>query len=192
MITRLDALLDSIHPEQTRNKLMARMDETINRFRIETNRIPDAIMYRDIVTRFLQQLEWQLGTLPSGVDLPEPMLWDRASRLLRKAYGPHGEVAAFETQRSGAEGGLLGVLRRIASVATNERLEEEVAARVDSFCHRLSAEEFLAAGREYLDKHGHLLPAEITQGFAARARLNLAALLKQHHRLLVATTRVSR
>ena len=119
-------------------------------------------------------------------------MWQRASRLLRKAYGPHGDVAAFETQRTGAEGGLLNVLRRTAAAAADERIDDEVAARVDNFCRRLSAGEFLAAGREYLDKHGHMLPPEITQGFAARARMNLAALLKQHHRLLVATTRVGR
>jgi len=192
MPTRLDVLLDSIHPEKTRDALMERVDETLNAFPLENNRVTNAIAYRAILGCFVGQLEQQLGIWPETTELPEPVLWRRATRLLCKTYGPHGDVVAFETQRTGAEGGLLNVLRRVAAAAADERMNEEVAARVDDFCRRLSAEEFLDAGREYLNKYGHMLPPEITQGLAARARLNLASLLKQHHRMLVATTRAGR
>lgn len=192
MPTAVGRLLDEIHPDRTRNALLTRMDETINRFRIGKNRVDDAIAFAGLVGRFVNELDMRLDILPSSAALPEPMQWQRAVRLLRKVYGPHGEVAAFEIQRAGAEGGLYGVLKRLALAAAEERIEEVVSLRVDGFCQRLSAEEYLATGGEYLSKYGHLLPAEIQRGFATRARLSLAAVLKQHHLLLVQTTRVGR
>ena len=192
MPTLLDELLAGIQPARIREKLLARMDDAINAFRIERNRLTDAIEYRDQVCRFVRQLDRHMAITPTSELLPDNVVWQRASRLLRKAYGTHGETAAYETQRAGAEGGFHGVLRRLATAAADEGIDKDIATRVDSFCKRLSADDYLAVGREYLEKHGHLLPAEMSEGSATRARLNLAALLKQHHRLLVATHGVGR
>jgi hypothetical protein len=190
MPTPLDRLLDAIHPARTHDVVQRHVDETINGFRIVSNIVTDAIEYHDIVCRFTHRLDSRLGLLPADMPVANSVLWERASRLLRESYGPRGEIAAYEIQRVGAEAGLLGVLRRMASLAAEERTEADVDAWVTAFCGRLSADEYLAVGEEYIRKYGHVLPAEMRTNFTCRARLNLEGLLKQHHQLLLETNRV--
>jgi len=191
-MSKLDQLLESIHPHRTREVIHRRADEALAGFRIRANIVSDAIVFHDIVCRFVGHLDNHLRLVPYHVELPADMRWRRAVELLRKTLGPHAELAAFDMARSGAEGGLYGVLRRLAREAVAEQADKEVAQRVDSFCQRLTAEEYLAAGQEYLCKHGHLLPREMTTGFGGRACVNLAELLKKHHRALTALNEVGR
>ena len=192
MPTALEQVLNSIHPAWTREIVYRHADEAIASFRVVSNIVTDAIQYREIVCRFVQHVDHCLGLMPAEVTLPTGMLWQRASRLLHKEYGPQGDVASFDIQRAGTEGGLYAVLRQLAVEAARQKTTEDVSIRVDSFCQRLSAEEYVAAGEEYVRKYGHLLPAEIREGSSTRVRLNLAGLLKQHHELLVSTNRVGR
>ena len=181
MKTKLDQLLDSIHPTRTSERLQRRADTVLNGLRIRSNLVDDAIRFRDILCRFVQQLDSHLGIVPTDVSLPRDVVWQRACELLRSPFGQHGESAAFEIAQTGAEGGLHSVLRRVAAEAVRLQQEKEVRQRVESFCRCLSAEQYLAAGAEYIEKHGRLLPQELRTGFAGRARLNLAELLKRHH-----------
>lgn len=192
MPTKLDQLLEAIHPDRTRHVVQRHVDDAINAFRITSNIVTDAIEYHDIVCRFTASLDRRFGLLPEGMSVPTDVLWERACRLLRKAYGPRGETAAYEMQRAGAEGGLVGVLRHMASKAAEERVKAEVNTWITAFCNRLSAEEYLATSEEYVRKHRHVLPAEMRGDLAWRARLNLPELLEQHHQLLVSTNRVGR
>ena len=150
MPTPLDRLLDAIHPARTHDVVQRHVDETINSFRIVSNIVTDAIEYHDIVCRFTHRLDSRLGLLPADMPVANSVLWERASRLLRESYGPRGEIAAYEIQRVGAEAGLLGILRRMASQAAEERIEADVDAWVTAFCDRLSADEYLAVGEEYI------------------------------------------
>lgn len=192
MRTALDRCLDAIHPDRTRDAIQRRVDEALNGFTVATNIVNDAIEYRELLSRFVERLDRLLGLLPKDGQSPEWMLWGRAVQLLRSTYGPRGDLAAYEMQRSGVEGGLLGVLRKVAAAAVEERVKADVSAWVTSFCGRLSADEYLQVGAEYIRKHGHLLPAEMREGHALRPRLNLIELFKAHHALLVETNRVGR
>jgi len=56
----------------------------------------------------------------------------------------------------------------------------------------LSVEEQLAASTEYLQKYGHLLPSELTEGSAARIRANLPKVLEEHPHLIQRLRQVGR
>jgi hypothetical protein len=192
MPTTLDQLLEAIHPDYTRHVVQRHVDEAINEFLIRSNIVTDAIEYHDIVCRFADSLDRRFGLLPEGTPAPTGVLWERACRLLRKAYGRHGETAAYEIQRAGMEGGLVGVLRQMASKAAEDKVQTEVHTWITAFCNRLSAAEYLATSEEYIRKHRHVLPAEMRSDLAWRARLNLAELLEQHYQLLVRTSQLGR
>lgn len=192
MSMTLGQLLNSIHPARTRETFYRHADEAIAGFRVVSNIITDAIQYREILCRFVQHVDHHLGLVPVEVAMPKDLLWQRACSLLKDEYGPHGDVASFEIQRAGTEGGLYAVLRKLAIEAARQKTEEDVSLRIDAFCQRLSADEYLAAGEEYMRKQGHLLPAEMSTGSSTRARLNLAGLLKQHHEMLVSLSRLGR
>jgi len=189
-MTNLEQLLVSIHPKQSREIVERRADEAINGFPIRANIVTDAIVYRDILCRFVEHLDRHLRLLPTHVDRPRDVLWRRAAELLRKKLGPRAELVAFDLARTGAEGGLYALLRELALEAARQQVQKEIDQRVDSFCRRLTAEEYLAAGEEYLKRHGHLLPPEMTRGFAGRARVHLPELLKRHHQALATLNRV--
>jgi hypothetical protein len=94
--------------------------------------------------------------------------------------------------RTGAEGGLFSVLKAIALRMAEEYTENEIHARVSDYWNRLTPDEQLAAGDEYLEKYGHLLPDEMTEGSAARIRVNLPKVLIQHPKTLQKTRRLGR
>jgi len=181
---RLTQFLESIHPAQSSERVHQRADDALVAFHIRSNRVDDALQYRKIFCDFVALLDDKLQLVPRQVERPRGELWRRAVDLLRKTLGPHGELAAFDMIRSGSEG-LYAVLRRLALTAARQQVEAEIAQRVESFCGRLTADEYLKVGEEYLRRHGHLLPPEMTEGFAGRARLNLVGLLRGHHQALV-------
>jgi hypothetical protein len=183
MPTRLDQLLEGIHPDRTRKVIERRADEAVISFHVDTNTVQDGIRFHDILCDFARHFDRHIRHLPAQIVIPDGMAWQRAVDLLRKAYGRHGDAAAFEIARSTSlEGGLHSVLKQIARHGAREQIEQEVDSRVDAFCHSLTAEEYLAAGSEFIEKHGQFLPAEMKKGYAGRVRVNLPDLLKQHHR----------
>jgi hypothetical protein len=86
--------------------------------------------------------------------------------------------------RTGAEGGIYGVLEAVAGQMIDEYAENEIAAKIAAFWEALSMDEKLAVSQEYLDKFGHLLPYELTSGSAARIRGNFLKVLEEHPRIV--------
>lgn len=99
-------------------------------------------------------------------------------------FGPSGEKAAFEMTRTGNEGGLSRVLKAVAKSISKQLAKTEISARVSCHLDRLSIRQRLAASAEYLEKYGHLLPAELTEGSAARIHANFHKVLAEHPHLM--------
>jgi hypothetical protein len=184
MKTKLDRLLDSIDPASTLDQVSARVDDALNSFRVKLGIIKDWQGFRTILTDFYRHVENAILRIqPSFLHAPG-FGWERCCKLLIKEYGANGEKAAFEIVRTGAEGGLYGVLKAIARQMIDEYAGNEVAARIGNFWEALSMEEKLAVSQEYLDKYGHLLPLELTSGSAARVRANFLKVLEEHSRIV--------
>jgi hypothetical protein len=182
MKTRLDRLLENIDPAVTLDRVSTRVDEALNSFHVGSGSIETWGDFCAVLTAFYRHVE--NGVLRIRLSPSPDMDWGRCSRLLIREYGPNGDKAAFEMVRTGTEGGLYAVLRRVASQMTEECVQRETAARISHFWEGLSTDEKLATSEEYLDRYGHLLPSELTEGSAARVRANFLKVLEEHPRMV--------
>lgn len=192
MKTELDLLLESTDASLTLDRVSCRVDEALNSFDVESGIIEDWQEFKVVLTRFYCHVEkFVLRILSSR--RPDPDIdWGRCCRVLMQEYGANGEKAAFEMVRTGAEGGLYTVLKAVARRMIDEYAGREIAAKTNSFWNGLSTDEKLAASKEYLDKYGHLLPSEITEGSAARVRANFLKVLEEHPHLVKRLRNVGR
>jgi hypothetical protein len=106
--------------------------------------------------------------------------------------GSSGDKVAFELARTGNEGGLYHVLRKLASRLAEEYAGNEIRARISDWWHRLSVPQKFAAMDEYLAAFGHFLPSELTEGTAARLRADFPKVLAQHPYLMQRFRRLGR
>ena len=192
MTSKLDRLLQSIDPTHTFEQLDRRADEAINAFSLGTGQISDWGQFSDCLIRFLQHLDTQLLRLQAPVPMSRDLAWGRCVQTLMHLYGRSGEKAAFEMVRTGNDGGLYAVLKAFARHAAGQYAENEVSAKVHTYWNGLSVEERLVASDEYLQKHGHLLPSELTEGSAARVRADLPKVLIEHPSMMHRLGRVGR
>lgn len=182
--TKLDKLLESIGPAQTLDQVSARIDDALNAFSIKSGIIKDWDEFRKFFTMFFRHIEnyvLRIYTFRS----PDPDIdWGRCCRLLIKKYGINGEKAAFEIIRTGTQGGLYKVLKEVAGQMIEEYAGNEILARISHFWNALSTDEQIAVIEEYIDKYSHLLPSELTEGSAARIKINFPKVLNEHPRLI--------
>jgi len=192
MPSKLEQLLNSIHPAKTSEQLNMRADEALNTFEFDSALITDWNQFRLCLTRFLNHGEQKMLLLRRQCSGGTNFDWGRCCQILMRVYGPNGEKTAFEIARTGNEGGLYAVVRKIALSMAERFIDNEINAKVNTYWNNLSVEEKLNASQEYLDKFGHLLPSELTEGSAARIRAGLPKVLREHHRLIERLGRVGR
>ncbi len=191
MSTVLEQLLADIDPSRTYDQTFARADEAINTFRFRGAQITDWGAFGACLAEFFAHVEAKMLRLhPSPVDMD--FHGGRCAQLLRHIYGAGGAKAAFEMARTGNEGGLFAVLKTVALRMAEEYSENEISARVGQYWERLSVDEQISATTEYLEKYGHLLPSEMTEGYGARIRANFPKVLAQHPQVLRRTRRLGR
>jgi len=192
MSTKLDRLLESIDPNRTLDVVSARTDRAVNSFSMDTARIDQWEGFKSCMASFYRHVFTTVLRASGQPELPLDSCWGRCVRLLDEAYGRNGEKAAFEMSRTGAEGGLYGVLRTVAGLVAEELAHNEITARVGRYWDSLSVDEQLDAATEYLEKYGHLLPSELTEGSAARIRANFPRVLERHPALTRRMRRLGR
>jgi hypothetical protein len=184
MSSRLDRVLESIDPRRTLEEVERRTDDALNGFAPATSQISRWDEFRAYLVRFLHHVEGRVLRLSQPCPMGTDFDWGRCVQFLMRAYGGSGEKTAFELARTGNEGGLYGVLKKMAQIIGEHYAENEVSAKVLFYWNGLSVPEKLAAADEYLGKYGHLLPSELTEGSAARLRANLPKVLEEHPRML--------
>jgi hypothetical protein len=192
-MTKLDELLSSIDPDRTVNQVTRRLDEAINSFLPGPARIQRYEEFETYLFRFCRFVEATIlklggGPLSANADMDR----GRFMSVLTRAYGDQGLKTAFEIARTGNEGGLYAVLRKLGEALAGRYAANEVAARVGAYWNGLSMAEKLAASDEYLKKYGHLLPSELTESGAGRIRTNLPKVLEEHARMMERLHRIGR
>ena len=192
MQTELDRLLASISPEETIVKTFNRANEALNTFHPRTALIENWNEFRDSMAEFLRHVERHTLRLRRPVDVSSGYYWSQCVRVLLKVYGSSGEKVAFEMARTGNEGGLNAVLRSLAMHVAEGYIKMEIQAKVNAYSRSLSNDQQLAASSEYLAKHGHLLPSDITENTAARVQANFGTVLEKHPWLVLKIHEVGR
>jgi len=184
MPSTLDQLLDSIHPRRTLDETARRAEEAVNSFAKDSSQITDWEEFRTYVSRFFCHVEAHVLRMRSAPEFDEEFAWDRCLKVIKRAFGANGEKAAYEMARTGNQGGLYAVLKKVAQTLAEQYAHNEITGRVYAYWNELSVEQQLAAGQEYLDKYGHLLPSELTEQSGARVRTNLPTVLEKHPDLM--------
>ncbi len=192
MGTPLDELLASIHPDRTLLENDRRADEALNSFVMPGASVPNWPAFRECVTRFVCHAENVMLCLRRPMAVNPEMHFGRACWLLSKAFGPDGDKTAANIAIHGVEGGLYGVIKTLAKGLADDFSDNEIHARVSSYWNRLSVDEQIAASSEYLAKYGYLLPADVTEGSAARVRGYLPKFLEKHPFLMQRLGRIGR
>lgn len=184
MQTKLDNLLESIDPVRTLDQVSARVDEAINSFQLESGSIRQWDEFKSVLARFFRHTENIVLRIHAPDQLDTDINWGRCSRLLMKEYGISGEKAAFEMVRTGLEGGLYAVLKGVAKKIIGQYSGNEISGKISHYWENLTVDQQIAASAEYLQKYGHLLPSELTEGTAARIRTNFIKVLEEHPHLI--------
>jgi hypothetical protein len=191
MSTKLERLLADIDPSKTYDQVFARADDAINSFQGNCAQITDYNEFGRFMGSFTAHVEKKILRLYKSVAGPD-LYWSRCTQILSQIYGPSGEKAAFEMARTGNEGGLSAVLKTLALRMAEDYAENEICARIDNYWKKLTLNEQLSVTDEYIEKYGHLLPSELTEGSAARLRANFPKLLAKHPQILHKIRRIGR
>ena len=180
MSTKLDRLIESIHPDNTLKETFARVNEAVNSFPFPNVLLEHFGQFRHTMISFHGHLEARIlniDALPqAGVDF----LWSRCYGVFKQIYGVAAEKAAFEIARTNKEGGLREVIRKFSETVARNYAANEITARIYFYLKTLSVQERIAAAEEYVQKYGHLLPDELTESSAARIHDNFAKVLEKH------------
>jgi hypothetical protein len=184
MTTRLDRLLESIDPSRTIDQVSADVDRAVNSFTISRTNIRDWNEYEKCLADFCQYIETTVFKMGASISEYREFYWSRCVNMINNEFGPSGIKTAFEMVRTGKEGGLYRILKTIADNMTETYAQNEISARINDYWNRLPLEEKVAAAEEYLSKFGHLLPAEFTDGSAAKLKVHFTKVLNEHPKLI--------
>ena len=192
MQTKLDKLLSSISPEKVIIPTFNRANEAINTFHPKFTLIENWNEFRCCMADFLRHVDNYSLRLHRPVDVSSDYYWSLCARVLLNVYGSSGEKAAFEMARTGNEGGLHSVIRAIAMNVAEAYIKSEIQAKVGVYLDSLSIDQQLEASSEYLAKHGHLLPSEMTEKSTARIHAEFRKMLEKNPWLLLKIHNVGR
>jgi len=190
--TKLDKLIESIDPAITLDRISAFVDKAINSFPEKRGAVTQWEKFKEFLARF----HCHIDNVVIQYDIPREFHygfdWSRCYHLLEAEYGKNGYKRAFDMSRTGLEGGLYGVLKAVANQMIHFYAGNETSVKISHFLNPLSVDERFEIMDEYLDKYGHLLPSELTEGYAGRIKVNFFQVLKQHPHLVKKMRRVGR
>ena len=183
MKTKLERLLDQIDPSKTLDKVASRVDRAVNRYSIAYGTIKDMESFERILSEFFRHIEKEVLKVPKYPPFSS-FDWGRCSVLLEKQFGRRGHIVAFEMARTGTQGGLYEVLKKIASNLGNKYAQNEISSRVGLFWNGLSLNEKFAVIDEYAKKFGRFLPKSYLESNAVFLKMNFTKVLEEHPRMV--------
>lgn len=192
MSTKLDKLLAKIDPSRTYDAVSARVDQAFNSFAMPRSIITSYGEYENVLADFYRHTETAALRIGAGVPVDRKFFWVRCSKLIKKGYGPDGYHAVYTILKTGKEGGLYSVLKKIANLMIEEYAQNQITYEIYNYWENLTTEERLAAPDEYLSKYGYLLPNDMTEGNAPRIKAFFVKVLKEHPKLIMRMRRIGR
>ena len=180
MSTKLDRLLEAIHPDITLRPIFDRAGTAVNSFPFPDVIITQFDRFRYLLVRFSQHLDAKILRIESIPDMGVDFHWSRCYQILKQIYGVNGEKTAFDMVRTNKEGGLREVINKFTDTVVQNYDANEISAKISFYINNLSVTEKIAAGKEYVQKYGHLLPNELTESTAVRIQANFAKVLEKH------------
>lgn len=192
MPTKLEKLLARIDPAQTYDAVSIRADKAFNSFPMKKAQIEDRDEFEKTLGSFYHHIEKTVLNLEKGFPEYIEYHWVRCSNLITKALGVNGYHIAFEMARTGNEGGLYHLLKRISEMMAKEYAENQINYEVYHYWDYLTVEEKLAAPEEYLKNYGHLISHERTNEKHTRIKAFFWKALEEHPKVIQRVRRIGR
>ena len=192
MKSRLDYVLEGLHPSRTIRDISQRVDEAINHFYVEYDVTHKWHMFETMMVSFLRHLQAHIFAIESMPETDSGLYWGQCLDIFQTLYGQNGEKTAFDIVRSNSEGGIRKVLNDFAREVGKHYAQNEINAKVWFFWNNLSTEERFTVIREYVKKHERLIPEELRDGSAGRIYANMPALLIKHPYVIDEMNRIHR
>lgn len=177
---RLKATTAWTDPSKTFDELERRADLALISFTVSVTVLTDWGDFVDLMFRFITHLDMHLLRLSSPVHCPTAIAWGKCMEIFKQLFGSGAEKAAWETVRTGKEGGLHALLKRFAYQLAENYATAEIRAKILSFWNSLTAAEKIAAGEQFITDYGSLLPQELTEGSGARILADLPKFLENY------------
>lgn len=184
MSTKLERLLEAIHPSRNINIVESRINQALAAYYRSKNTVNSWEEYQEVLAEFVRQARNIVLNAPSNAGGNVDINFGEALRHLQQDYPQNTPQTAFNIARTGAEGGVYQLLRVIARGMAEEYSQNGISASVSEYWNNLTVDEKLAAPNEYIVKFGNLLPREIVTGDNARFRGFFWKVLEQHPRML--------
>jgi len=181
---KIDQLLQYIDPDMVIDGTFARLDNAMNTLPMKPSRITDWEEYRVYMAGFFYHVENVILNCCSTRKFDPVWDWRRCYPFIVTEFGKNGEKAAFEIARTGVEGGLYSVIRKVGKRIAEHYVEAEIKSKVLYFWNELSVEEKFNVQSEYLTQFAHLFPSELTEGCAARIRADFVKTLQEHPKMV--------
>jgi hypothetical protein len=184
MATKLETLLKKIDPSRTYVDISSKVNRGFNSFAMPKRIISSYEEYENVMSGFFGHIEKTVFRIGSGTQLDKEFYWTRCSNILDKAYGLNAYHTVFSIIKTGKEGGLYGVFKKVADLMAEEYAQNHINYEIHTYWNNLTIDEKLAAPEEYLRKYGHLLPNEMTEDKAPRVKAFFVKILEEHPKLM--------
>jgi len=183
-MTPLNQLMEILDSRDYVQSCYRRADEAVRTFEIDQTVITDWDGFRYCMAKFRWHLDYHLLNMTRQIGFGLEFQWARAVGVLIAMYGTNGEKTAFEITRTGNEGGLYALLRKMATYQTMRYQRNKTSALVSDFWNNLSADQKIEAGREYIVRYRRLIPSELAEASGARILSQLTKVLEKHAEMI--------
>lgn len=181
-MSKLNDLLERIDPTRTIERFSSILDGVLNSFAYPVSPIDDYSEFRGILGKFCWQVESCMMGSCSEMLADDDMIEGAALMVLFEAYGSRDAKPAYIVAKSGVDGGIYGVLKKVGQAIAKKYTDRQIRAEVDSFLCELSedGDEYADAMEEYILRFANILPTEALRNDALAVRMNFSQILEMH------------
>jgi len=183
-MSKLEKLLESIDPSITYEKISSRVNSALNSFTVDTFYINEIDNLKRLLTGFYGHVFQNILGINENLEVGTEIFWGPCQKILEEEYGSRWIITTMEICNSQIEGGLYGILKKLAEGMIAQYAKNEIISKISTFWDDLTIDESLAIADEYLEKFGDLLPYDLKVGNAVRLRMNMFNVLVNHPKMV--------
>ena len=183
-MSALTSFLRQIDPSRTIDDIEKRANRAINSFDPDRGAASNIDKFQDCLCRFYVHLEHTLLGIRGNINRNTEMTRAHVCGELSELYGPSGHAIAFNIANTGVEEGLYGILKQLAMRVARKEIKNRIGVLVTEFLDQLSPGNMVRAEAEYLEKYGHLLPADALLADGSISVAGFREILMNHPYLL--------
>jgi len=186
MAKTLHQLLNRIDPERSINYIERRVHRALASFHVPFHRIRSHRQLRLLLAYFEYRLTHWPDADPKQFPMEEASKWyATVYQRMRARYGEMPETTVMHIAQTGVEGGIYGVLKKIADHYIYEQSRKDVKEAVDEFWRAQSLGQKRDAISQYWRRYRRtLLPGDIRSPDDWRLKGNFPSVLRKHPNLV--------